>query len=177
MSGPMWVIVDGALSFSLGVTTPSVTLTGSSAGLALAGTTLNINDYGGGARLRIVNGGPVQINSSPLAIGTAGTSKFAMQLNGSTDANVVFVNGAGTVGVGVDITTDGTIAFKTRAFADTAIIACSAFKTTTALVALGGGATPTLGTIGASGPTTAAQNTWLRLLDSTGAAFWVPAWK
>lgn len=51
------------------------------------------------------------------------------------------------------------------------------FKTMTALVALGGGATPTLGTIGGSGPATAAQNTWLKMLDSTGAAFWVPAWK
>ena len=46
-----------------------------------------------------------------------------------------------------------------------------------ALVALGGGATPTFGTIGGSGPATAAQNTWMRALDSAGAAFWVPAWK
>jgi hypothetical protein len=46
-----------------------------------------------------------------------------------------------------------------------------------ALVALGGGATPTFGTIGGSGPATAAQNAWMRILDSTGAAFWVPAWK
>jgi hypothetical protein len=46
-----------------------------------------------------------------------------------------------------------------------------------ALVALGGGAVPTLGTIGGTGPAAAAQNTWMRVLDSTGAAFWVPAWK
>lgn len=46
-----------------------------------------------------------------------------------------------------------------------------------ALVALGGGAAPTLGTIGGSGPAAAAQNTWMRILDSTGAAFYVPAWK
>ena len=46
-----------------------------------------------------------------------------------------------------------------------------------ALVALGGGAAPTLGTIGGSGPVTAAQNTWMRVVDSAGAAFWVPAWK
>lgn len=46
-----------------------------------------------------------------------------------------------------------------------------------ALVALGGGSTATLGTIGGSGPATVAQNTWMRVLDSTGAAFWVPAWK
>jgi predicted RecA/RadA family phage recombinase len=47
----------------------------------------------------------------------------------------------------------------------------------TALVALGGGAAPTFGTIGGSGPATAAQNTWMRVVDSGGAAFWVPVWK
>jgi hypothetical protein len=46
-----------------------------------------------------------------------------------------------------------------------------------ALVALGGGAAPTLGTIGGSGPATAGQNSWMRVLDSTGTPFWVPVWK
>jgi hypothetical protein len=46
-----------------------------------------------------------------------------------------------------------------------------------ALVALGGGAAATLGTIGGSGPSTAAQNSWERRLDSTGAVCWVPVWK
>jgi hypothetical protein len=46
-----------------------------------------------------------------------------------------------------------------------------------ALVALGGGAAPTFGTIGGTGPTAAAQNAWMRVLDSTGAAFWIPVWK
>lgn len=46
-----------------------------------------------------------------------------------------------------------------------------------ALVALGGGAAPTFGTIGGTGPATAAQNSWMRVLDSAGAAFWVPVWK
>lgn len=46
-----------------------------------------------------------------------------------------------------------------------------------ALIALGGGSAATLGTIGATGPATAGQNSWVRMLDSTGAACWVPAWK
>jgi hypothetical protein len=46
-----------------------------------------------------------------------------------------------------------------------------------ALVALGGGAAPTFGTIGGSGPATAAQNTWMRWLDSAGVAMWIPVWK
>lgn len=46
-----------------------------------------------------------------------------------------------------------------------------------ALVALGGGAAPTLGTIGGSGPAAAAQNSWKKFIDSSGATFWVPVWK
>jgi hypothetical protein len=51
------------------------------------------------------------------------------------------------------------------------------FQTTTAIVAAGGGAAPTFTTIGGSGPATAAQNGWMKMLDSTGAACWVPVWK
>lgn len=46
-----------------------------------------------------------------------------------------------------------------------------------ALVSLGGGAAPTLGTIGGSGPASAAQNSWMQVKDSAGNSFWVPAWK
>jgi len=46
----------------------------------------------------------------------------------------------------------------------------------TPLVANGGGAAPTFGTIGGSGPTLASQHAWLRVIDSTGTASWVPVW-
>lgn len=46
-----------------------------------------------------------------------------------------------------------------------------------ALIPLGGGAAPTLGTIGGTGPATAAQNTWMKLFDSGGNAFYLPVWK
>jgi hypothetical protein len=42
------------------------------------------------------------------------------------------------------------------------------------LIALGGGAAATLGTIGGAGPTTAAQHAWMRFLDDAGNAKWVP---
>jgi hypothetical protein len=45
------------------------------------------------------------------------------------------------------------------------------------LTALGGGVAPTLGTIGGTGPATAAQNSWVRFTDSAGVNFWMPAWK
>ena len=42
-------------------------------------------------------------------------------------------------------------------------------------IALGGGATATLGTIGASGPTAAAQQEWVQI-EVNGAVRWVPVW-
>jgi len=42
-------------------------------------------------------------------------------------------------------------------------------------VALGGGVVPTLGTIGGSGPTAAAQNEWIQIDTQNGVRF-VPAW-
>jgi hypothetical protein len=44
-------------------------------------------------------------------------------------------------------------------------------------VALGGGAAPTVGTIGGSGPAAAAQRNWLRLLESDGTASFIPVWR
>lgn len=46
-----------------------------------------------------------------------------------------------------------------------------------ALVPLGGGPVPIFGTTGGNGPQAAAQNSWMRVIDSTGAAFWIPVWK
>jgi hypothetical protein len=43
-------------------------------------------------------------------------------------------------------------------------------------VALGGGAAPTLGTIGGSGPATAAQNSWLKM-NVNGVASYLPLWR
>lgn len=46
------------------------------------------------------------------------------------------------------------------------------------ITGLGGGAAPTFGTIGGSGPTAAAQRGWYKIIDSTtGNPFWVPVWQ
>ena len=42
--------------------------------------------------------------------------------------------------------------------------------------ALGGGAAPTLGTIGGAGPATAAQANWVKINCADGVVRWVPAW-
>jgi hypothetical protein len=44
-------------------------------------------------------------------------------------------------------------------------------------VALGGGAAPTVGTIGGSGPAAVAQRNWLRFLESDGTASFIPVWR
>jgi hypothetical protein len=44
------------------------------------------------------------------------------------------------------------------------------------LAALGGGAAPTLGTIGGAGPANAAQQGWLRIIESTGSTVFMPVW-
>lgn len=80
---------------------------------------------------------------------------------------------------------------KARNFADTADVGIigvnvsnqveigdnsAAIKWNKAKVALGGGAAPTFGTIGATGPTAAAQNAWLPVILSDGVAGFVPVW-
>jgi hypothetical protein len=44
-------------------------------------------------------------------------------------------------------------------------------------IALGGGAAATLGTIGGSGPGTAAQFEWLKVFDTSGNAIFIPVWR
>lgn len=49
-----------------------------------------------------------------------------------------------------------------------------------ALVATGGSSAAVVGTTGGSGPSTAAQNSWMRVMSMSGASstpFWVPVWK
>ena len=46
-----------------------------------------------------------------------------------------------------------------------------------AVIAMGGGAAPTVGTIGGSGPATAGQNAWKKEFDSTGTAYYIPIWR
>ena len=45
------------------------------------------------------------------------------------------------------------------------------------VIGLGGGAAPTLGTIGGGGPSTAGQNCWIKFFDSAGNAVWLPGWR
>lgn len=45
------------------------------------------------------------------------------------------------------------------------------------LVALGDGPAATLGATGGSGPSSSSQHSWVRAVDSSGQAIWIPAYK
>ena len=117
--------------------------------------------------------------SRTMALVAPSTSGISMYAGGSSAVNrIVNISSAGLMFPNDnthDIGASGATRPKTGYFGTRVV--SPEFQTTTALVALGGGAGATLGTIGGSGPATAGQNTWLRMVDSTGAAFWVPAWK
>jgi hypothetical protein len=95
-------------------------------------------------------------NTSIMSRNAANTGDY--QLMQSAAGDRIFVGGGGNFQINLDPGTADIVWAKP-------------------LVALGGGAAPTVGTIGGTGPTTAAQNSWMRVLDSTGAAFWIPVWK
>jgi hypothetical protein len=104
--------------------------------------------------------GTIQAGGFRLISGSAATPSLAF-ISGTT-TGLIYNSGLGLVAAGTErlrIRDDGDIQWGV------------------ALVALGGGAAPTLGTIGGSGPGTAAQNSWMRVRDNGGNAFWVPVWK
>ncbi len=89
----------------------------------------------------------------------------------------IFVFGGAVVGSPALKANGAKLAVRTGTDSAAASLSALTFQTMSALAALGGGAAPTLGTIGGSGPTVAAQYGWVKMLDSTGDTIWVPAWK
>jgi len=79
-----------------------------------------------------------------------------------TTAATLYVSGAPIAGANATITNSHAAIFGARIRVDSA-------------AALGGGAAPTVGTIGGSGPATAAQNEWIEIWTQNGKRF-VPAW-
>lgn len=60
------------------------------------------------------------------------------------------------------------------------VASAAALQTTTASVGVSGGSGATIASAGIGGagqPTTGAQNSWIKMQDSTGATVWIPAWK
>ncbi len=93
----------------------------------------------------ITNSATVYISGAPAAAGSAAI----------TNAYALWVDD-GTVKIDNGLDAAGTVVVRTA-------------------VAMGGGAAPTLGTIGGSGPTAAAQNEWMKISTQNGVRY-VPVW-
>lgn len=119
----------------------------------------------GTERMRLTNGGVLLIGTTVVATADVGD----VVIGPNNGGELRFVNAAGT----------GTVSALYVNASNQVVIGIEAadIRWGRDLIALGGGATPTFGTIGGSGPATAAQNSWMKVIDSTGAAFYVPAWK
>ncbi len=113
------------------------------------------------------------ITASQWGIYLAGVS------DGSVDGNKFFGDGT-TLAIKID-STAGLIHLGMNNLGSTGGISNGSTSSGTFLdeylVALGGGAVPTLGTIGGSGPAAAGQNSWLGFRDATGTKIWIPVWK
>lgn len=135
--------------------------------VAAADNTVDIGEAGASRPRNIIARTGVAAGASPAASGDirmayGGQGFRARRFSDAADAIMMTLDTFGgaddVILIGGPGSTD--IAFRSRA-----------------LVALGGGAAPTLGTIGGVGPTAAAQNSWAQFRDSTGAAMWFPVWK
>jgi hypothetical protein len=97
---------------------------------------------------------------------------------GATNRGAIWINGDGangaqiTFGAGQDVSIyyDGT-----DFVIDPDLVGTGVVNLNYAAIALGGGATATLGTIGGSGPATAAQNEWLKV-KVNGNVRYIPLW-
>lgn len=102
--------------------------------------------------------------------------------SGATSPSFIPQRGTPTTGYGGDSThLYGVVGGATVWTAAATGVTAAAFKTSTALVTATDGSNTAAFTANmvasTGGPTTAAQNGWLKMQDSTGATVWVPVWK
>lgn len=112
---------------------------------------------GSAGQINLKVGAAIVIN----ATGLNGDVDFFSFTSGSTGSNAINLAAAGT-----DTNIDMQLAPKGSGVVDVRY----------ATTALGGGSAPTLGTIGGSGPATAAQNSWLKV-KINGTASFLPVWR
>ena len=166
----------------LGSTVPAA------ATLDVTGTVLISSTLGSGTATH------TSTSASALAVGANGATNPVLQIDASTASvatGVKIKGAAATAGVAISVISSGAneaLAIDARGTGTVTIGGTSTgnvvlgggggdIQWNKALVALGGGAAATLGTIGGTGPATAAQNSWMRVLDSAGAPGWSPVWK
>ncbi len=130
------------------------------------------------AQFTMAHGGPIIKQADQTAGSTNGKTLKVQAQNAtgatSTGGNLDLVSGTGTTAAGNTRLLSGAT-LVAQATPTTFEIATGAWLNVVKSAALGGGAAPTLGTIGGSGPTVAAQNKWVEM-QSNGTTVWIPAW-
>ncbi len=177
-SGSGSLVLKGAGTIAATITGPDVTFAGNiSAASSSPGTTTI---------------GSTSINA--LAVGRLGNTNPVFRVDASTASVATGIKITGFAvggGVAISVITSGTnenLTIDAAAAGAINIGAVSSGNVTLAggggdirwnraNVALGGGAAPTVGTIGGSGPASAGQRNWLRFIESDGTASFIPVWR
>ena len=149
-----------------------ITLTGSNGGNCQIGTSAGNMNFGF-AKAHINGGMSVQNG----LIDTESTGAFGIATNsGSVQFQVTHTASANRF-ITVTGSNGGNPAITVSAGALALGAASTDIQWLRTNIALGGGAAPTLGTIGGSGPAAAAQRNWLRFIESDGTASFIPVWR
>jgi hypothetical protein len=133
--------------------------------------------YGGGLNFSTAGKG-ISNAAGDIVVNAAAASNILFNVGGSTQA---FMGNSAILtfvaGGGIDVSSAGALNVGgTNANAVNLGNAVSLVNFKYAVNALGGGAAPTLGTIGGTGPATAAQNSWLKV-NINGTASFLPVWR
>lgn len=142
--------------------------------LAISATGLTLTDPG-------TNGVATVLITRNASAGVAAINRARFGNSASVNALTIDVFGGSYTGTPnrVQITNQNNaeMALGTNGADVLTLTAAGDIKWHKAMVALGGGAAPTVGTIGGSGPAVAAQRGWLRLIESDGTASFLPLWR
>jgi hypothetical protein len=153
------------------------TATGTGPQIVSAGTDTNVplvlNTKGTGV-INLAVGGTIM-----QAIDSSGRISFGTTQLAGTGANDVIIKNLASVRA-VNAAGTSTLQTVTLDASDRLLLGGTGVTDiiwSKALVTLGAGSTATLGLAGTPGPTTSTQNSWMRVVDSSNNAFFVPAWK
>lgn len=117
----------------------------------------------------------LEIASGTYAIGAfTGIAAYGIKITGSGFSKTGGGTIPGAYGLWIDGPTIGTANYAI--YVPTGISRFDGLVDINQSIALGGGAAPTLGTIGGTGPATAAQNSWLKINIGTVASY-IPVWR
>lgn len=135
-----------------------------------AGTKAIIDGNGAGLTIGATVGEAVDIQAGTAFLATLGAGTSSVQVSNST-VTTGTAGGNNTINDGTGGISCNSLSVSGNLNATSSVRFGGAY-----LIALGGGAAPTVGTIGGSGPATAAQNSWLSVAIG-GVTSFLPVWR